>query len=472
MLPIIANQDFEKQGVIDDYTSFIWTTRYYSCGDFEICVGINSKSLQLLQYGYYVMRADDENVGIIEHIGISRDEDNNAQMVASGRFVSCVLARRIVAVQTQLSGTVTNCVKKLINENAISPTITARRIPNLSFGTFTNATVSMEQQITGDNLLEAIEGICEANGCGFKTVLDANNNFVFSLYDGVDRSRNQSANTWVIFSQEYDNLESSDYEEDYSNIVTDVLVAGEGEGLDRKTVWASKQTNSGLNRNEIYQDARNASTNNGAISDSTYLKQLKAEGLESVSSYEQAFAGEVYFGNIEYKTDVNVGDICIIENAQWGIAANARLVEVIESTSEDGSYSIMPTFRIGDTALQGVDTSAYIMSESYQTLLSESGSALILEQGEHDIDDSPYSTAARISELDEIASPASTDWLPIASGGTTYKIAYGNLAGGTSDYNDLANKPSIESVTLDGNKTYEELNLSRISNTEIENMLS
>lgn len=41
-------------------------------------------------------------------------------------------------------------------------------------------------------------------------------------------------------------------------------------------------------------------------------------------------------------------------------------------------------------------------------------------------------------------------------------------AGGTKDYNELINKPQIEGVTLEGNKTYEELNLERVTNSEME----
>lgn len=42
---------------------------------------------------------------------------------------------------------------------------------------------------------------------------------------------------------------------------------------------------------------------------------------------------------------------------------------------------------------------------------------------------------------------------------------------GTTNYNDLTNKPSINGVTLIGNKTNEELNINAISNSEIEELL-
>ena len=41
-----------------------------------------------------------------------------------------------------------------------------------------------------------------------------------------------------------------------------------------------------------------------------------------------------------------------------------------------------------------------------------------------------------------------------------------------NDYNDLRNKPSIEGVELIGDKSFEELNLQRLTNAELENMLT
>lgn len=57
----------------------------------------------------------------------------------------------------------------------------------------------------------------------------------------------------------------------------------------------------------------------------------------------------------------------------------------------------------------------------------------------------------------------------VGSGGTTiiYKKGGGG-SGGTTDYNNLANKPQIEGVVLSGNKTFPNLNLNVLTNTEIQ----
>lgn len=41
----------------------------------------------------------------------------------------------------------------------------------------------------------------------------------------------------------------------------------------------------------------------------------------------------------------------------------------------------------------------------------------------------------------------------------------------TGDYNNLINKPKIEGVTLEGDKTFEELTLVRIKDSDIDDIL-
>ena len=45
------------------------------------------------------------------------------------------------------------------------------------------------------------------------------------------------------------------------------------------------------------------------------------------------------------------------------------------------------------------------------------------------------------------------------------------VTGGTRNYNDLNNKPMINGVELNGNKTDEQLNIIAITNEEIERLL-
>lgn len=343
MLPIIMNTNFERLAVIDDYISFIWTTRYYTVGDFELCVDVDSRNIDTIKMNYYVCRDDDENVGIIEDIVIQRDDDGHEMLIAKGRFLASILGRRIIAAQTTLTGTLTAGIRRLLNENIVSPTDADRKIDNFVMS-IPNVQVGFGAQYTGKNLLDVISGICQIYGYGFKVTLNASHQFVFTLFIGKNRTYNQTANPWVIFSDEYDNLLSSEYEENFETMTNAVLVAGEGEGSERKTAWATNTGATGLARRETYFDQRNIRQE--AMSDTNYTNVLKQAGKEKLAGFDVAFTGRVYFDGIQYRKDVNIGDLCVIENKRWGIYTNSRLVEVIESVNEAGEYEIVPTFGI------------------------------------------------------------------------------------------------------------------------------
>ena len=336
MIPIIMNTSFVRLGEIDDYISFIWSSRYYNTGDFELVIPVNAKNINLIKKDYYVLRDDDENLGIIEDIVIIRDEELNETMKVTGRFLQSILGRRIIAPQTNCSGKLSNCIEALVNACLVNPAISARKVNNFIIE-HTSFNDNIDTQFTGDNLLNQVSEICMVYGVGFKVTMNSSNQFVFKLYKGEDRTYDQDENPWIIFSDQYDNLLSSQYEECYEDISTAVWVAGEGDGLDRKALWVSSGE-TGL------EDARMIQSNGGEIPLSEYNKLLEASGKDSLTKYTTAFTGSVYFDNIKYRQDVFLGDMCVIENERWGIVVNSRLVEVIESVDETGNYSILPTF--------------------------------------------------------------------------------------------------------------------------------
>lgn len=339
---IVLDKEFNKMALIED-ASVIWTTRYYDVGDFELYLGITAEKINLLQIGNYVMREDDEQVGIIENIKIEYKDDVGEFLSVTGRFAESLLERRIVWQQTRLSGTAENGLRNLINTNVINPVIENRKIPIIQLGDIKGYTDRLDAQYTGEDLLEINKNVAINTHTGFKFKFN-NSGFDFELYKGTDRSYNQSANTFVVFSDEYDNLLSSEYEHITSAYKNVALVAGEGEGTARKTVIVGD--GEGLERYEIFVDAKNVSSNDGEISLEEYNKALKEKGEEKLVTITQAFTGEVDLGqNYIYKKDFFIGDVVTIENKNWGIYINSRIIEIIESEDESG-YKITPTFGV------------------------------------------------------------------------------------------------------------------------------
>lgn len=254
MEAIMLNTSFETVKIIDTFESFIWTDRYSAYGDFELYLTPTADNLTYSDPSTgeaksiedcYLITDDSDHVMIIENIQINSDVENGAQLCVSGRSLESILDRRIIWAQTVIRGNLQDAIKKLLDENVISPSNSSRKISNFIFEastdediaslTLTNLNSSGEVQFTGDNLYDVITSLCNIFGIGFKITLSSDNKLVFKLYAGDDRSYNQTKNPYVVFSPTFDNLLNSSYLKSKSNLKTITLIAGEGEGAERKT---------------------------------------------------------------------------------------------------------------------------------------------------------------------------------------------------------------------------------------------
>lgn len=345
----VLDTSFEVIGVIDDYTSVIWTTRYTTPGDFELYLAADSRNIRLLAIDNYLVREQDfwdgkaQNVMVIRNLNLTTDAENGDNLIATGTDLKGILKRRVINGQTLLSGSVTACIRQLINDHIVSPTDTDRAVSGFRIGAddIIN-THSMQAQITGANLADAVAEICERFGYGYNVSID--NGFVFNIFEGIDRSLDQSENPRVIFSSEFDNLISSTYDFNSSEYCTTAYVAGEGEGVDRKIAETGGDV-TGLDRYEVWVDARNASSNEGEVSEADYLAMLEQQGTEEIAAraVTTSFEGEIDDTvNYSVNKDYFLGDKVQIAN-DYGITSSARIVELIEAEDETG-VSIIPTF--------------------------------------------------------------------------------------------------------------------------------
>jgi hypothetical protein len=261
MEALVLDTNFVSKGVLDVFDSLIWAERYFKCGDFEILTSVDAKFLDLLRMDYYLWMDGSDHVMIIEGREIKTDPEDGNHFLFSGRSLETLLDRRIIWNQTILDGNFQDGVLKLLNENAINPTDPNRKIPGLIFETSTDPRITaltIQAQFTGDNLYTAVQSLCESKNIGFQITLTEENKFKFKLYAGTDRSYDQITNPYVEFSPKFDNLLSSNYAETKKSLKTVSLVAGEGEGPARKTI--STGTGTGLERREMFTDARDISS--------------------------------------------------------------------------------------------------------------------------------------------------------------------------------------------------------------------
>ena len=334
----VLNTNLDAISIVDVYESFIWTDRYYEYGDFELFTSMTDTILSYIKQDYYLQNRESEHVMIIEMIRIGSDSENGNHITVTGRSLESILDRRIVWGQ------------KTITENVISPADSSRKIANFIFEASADPAITslkIDAQYTGDNLYDVINKICSERSIGFKVTLNDNKQFVFKLYAGTDRSYDQSVNPYVIFSPKFENIINSNYVESKSALKTVTLVGGEGEGSARK--YTTVGGGNGLNRRELFTDARDISSDVGdgvVLSDAAYTAQLQQRGKEKlaentdVTSFEGQVETTVMF---RYGEDFFNGDVVQIAN-EYGHETKARIVEIVMSEDEDGN-SVYPTFK-------------------------------------------------------------------------------------------------------------------------------
>ena len=257
----ILNKNLDAVAIVDSYTSLIWTDRYHEAGDFELYLPISKNVLDYLKQDYYVWRNDSDHVMIIEKLLIEADAENGDKLTVTGRSLESILDRRIAWGLTNFSGNLQECIRDLLIANIISPSKPERTIDNFIFQASTDPEITkltIDTQFTGDNIYDIVTTLCVERNIGFKITINDSKQFVFSLYTGEDRSYDQFANPYVIFSPNFDNINNSNYVESKSSLKNVTLVGGEGEGSERR--YTAVGNVSGLDRRELFTDARDISS--------------------------------------------------------------------------------------------------------------------------------------------------------------------------------------------------------------------
>ena len=128
--------------VIDTYESFIWTERYLEAGDFELYLPVDAHDIKKLQVGNYLSIVDSPNYMIIENLETESDIEDGDKLIVTGRTLGSVLDRRVIWDRVTLTGTFQNGVKKLLDDNVISPSVSARAIPGFRFKPSTDSKIT------------------------------------------------------------------------------------------------------------------------------------------------------------------------------------------------------------------------------------------------------------------------------------------------------------------------------------------
>ena len=369
----VLDDNLQLVGIVDYYRSLIWCKRYNKPGDCEIYTDASHASLSLLRTGRYLYRPDDrdnENAMVckIKKIQLDTSAEDGNYLIVTGYDCKQMLNQRIVWGMANCDGNIETFARKLVNDACINPSISERafKLENgnamFALGAEAGFTETLSEQVSYKNIEEKIQEYCDKYKWGYRVVLD-DGVLKFELFTGTDKTG------IVIFSDDFENLCSTSYTDDKTDIANLALVAGSGEDNERLTgVYGDA---SGVDRYELFVDARDIAQ-----------KISWAELTAAYPTQEQGGNGFIASsgGNFVYK--MSTIDIQIVDEAQkeW-LEANYSGTIITVGTQE--------YYRIGNVIIADLPSETPTDNDTctwrdvvYNVFLLNRGAEKIAEHGE------------------------------------------------------------------------------------------
>lgn len=363
----VLSYDLKQTVVIDDYDVLIWTERYDEEGEFILELPIKYVGDSRLKEGYYLTIEGTDRFMIVGDMNPIVDSTEGTKYVLKGPSGENMLRWRVTSQYFLINGNLRQALIDLVYDNLVSPLNTARAITNfkseltvLPVGSYDPDYINTFEE---GKIFDIVKTSCKAMGMGFKVVLTDDLKFSFVVYSGLDRSYSQNVNQYVIFSESYDNVFSSNYyigTQDYVSVAL-VLVDDDVEELQANMVHFDPEPE-GIFRREVVVKAseiRRSVYGEPDLTDQEMLEMILYTGLSTINENQPrgVFDAEVDInGRFKYREKFDMGDLvqCIFV----GLSTKARVNEHVLTIDLDGMKNYIGfDFNLQENILEEAPTS-------------------------------------------------------------------------------------------------------------------
>ena len=351
MILDVFNKNFERIDTIHKFSYAQYNKSLNSSGSFELRLGLVDEAKLLISEAQFIL-FELTVCGKITYVPPEIDEKTGKQeLIVKGNLVNCLIEQRCIPKTINYSDSTVNVVYSLVNNNCVNPTDPNRRMPLRLNNTRPSDSSSITSQVTGGSVKEAVEKLLDVQNMGYEIIpvltSTSLSGFEFKVLKGADRSiGNAQGNTPVVFSQDLKNIYTSSYTRNSNDARTTAYVAGEGEGTDRKVIISGGASISGLDRVELYVDARDLQStdeNGNTLTTTQYTEALQNRGMEQLAEHQIAESYESTVNPIsstsKYGQDYTLGDWVTVRDTRIGISIVAQVTSI--SSTSQGEQDIL-----------------------------------------------------------------------------------------------------------------------------------
>lgn len=363
---------FYKEEVVDEFSSVIWTERYYGNSEFELVVPATTKMFETLKENKFVGLVGSEEPMIVDTV-----EVENGKLKVSGSSVLSWMNNRII--RTSSSHDERNWVIEGLTPGAIMMTIiqymcidspyldgsAPTGIPNpwiykipglVVFGWDNSDPIIPSYSVPFGPVYDAMKEIATTYEIGQKITYappGSGHDIMYSNYKGLNRTGSQTANTAVRFSPSMDSLTDIKELHSVKEFKTDVFsFAGQltalTDGLQPgiSSIYTDSAV-SGFDRRQrllFVDDISSESIEGDPLNLLIVLESRAKDDLSDHKIVKVVDGQMVPTAQYTYGTDYNLGDIVELEGYS-GITQEARITEYIRTQDTSGEKAF-PTVAI------------------------------------------------------------------------------------------------------------------------------
>lgn len=303
----IYNSSLSRIGFLSAFTSLIWGESYTGAGKLQIVAPKTAHSIPLLSEGNFVGVPTADTLMFIQSV-----EDKDGELWAYGCEAKCLLDSRVYVGTIKCSGKVEEALRRAVENTDVYDFIGLAPLRGLE-----GRTVS---QRTYPTLFEVSRAWCESVGYGFRLVHDKSaHTLLYDVYEGVERKG-------IKFSENYGNLSNLTRlvsETQFRNVA---YVGGGGEGADRTFVITGATDTAGMDRREMFVDARDLQIEDGQTQ-AEYEELLRARGNEKLAEHNRVLEISFDISGQDFGKTFFLGDLITCVLPEYGMRLLVRVAE-------------------------------------------------------------------------------------------------------------------------------------------------
>lgn len=347
---VFLDGDFKPMSApVDNFTSLIWTSRYYQHGSASAVLPISKYNA--IKTASYIYNPDNKKCCLFSRLNLT---SAGGTVTVGGFMLEALFDRRIITAETKLTGNVETAVRSLV----ASALAGDRAIDGLVLADAAGYTETTESSIeAGTKLSDALYTTLKPFGLSYSITLDYEAGTIkFSVIKGLDRTQRQSANSWATFSTDFENLQSIEYTHNEDDAANFAYVSAND--ATHGAVTVEVDLSDSAERREIFVST-GASSKKADDSDMTleeYQDLLVSVGkgaLYANKAVDDVSGGVDTQGSLKYRVNYNLGDWCDVIAPEQSLSWAAQITAVDE-VYEGDSKIIKPSFGESADNLRGL----------------------------------------------------------------------------------------------------------------------